>query len=137
MAQVKYFLFCEDVLRDDAGKPTLVGIFDTIEVEKFPTRASSFKIAVSIQPDEGDFTEDGTVKATVDISDSDGKVQGKIEIEAKKRADSDKPVITTTLDISREFIIKSKKNYVFRLKVGNDVIASQTLTVEEPRNEPK
>lgn len=115
MKKVNYFLLCENLLKDEKGRITLVNIFDTINAENLPVAPLRFSIALSIKLDEEDVV-DGQVKLGFEVLNAKNKAIAK----AEGRADVPNTAgnVVTVVELGGRILLDSYKEYTVKLKVN-------------------
>jgi hypothetical protein len=127
MSRVNYFLLCESFLKDNSGKVSLINLYDVINSLEFPTMATNFVIALSVNLDKEEIAK-GSVKIKVDIEDKTRKKLYLSSSGAGKLASKSKNVVTQ-LDLSRKLVFKNPGKYCAKLYVNDDQLAEFEFSV--------
>lgn len=95
--QVNIFALCERVVRDSAGKPSLLGIFDVLNAQAFPTAFQFFlftqitaaqgEYAIAVHFNRGDDISTKIFEGSIRVEESPGVAH----VVADLRLDFDRP----------------------------------------------
>lgn len=119
MTKVNYFLLCENLLRDDKGRITLVNIFDSIHAEKLPVSPLKFTLAMSLLLNKEDII-DNSVNVTIEIYDSKKKIM--VKIEGNATLTTNESNLVTSVELGGRLILESFNKHTAKLSINGKPI---------------
>jgi hypothetical protein len=136
MMTVDYFLLCETVVRDTAGRLTLVNVFDALNIPQFPATPAKFALIFRVYPKASDI-KDGKLQFKMEIVGPSGKVAASISGSGDVDADTVKNhrSVVAAADLAAQVPIEGPGRYKVVLSINDEVLKEIPLEVNHKPQE--
>lgn len=119
------FLLCDQVLRDQHGRCSLVGVFQHLKAPAFPLPPRSFSVFISLA--------EVVVPSRLELvfKDGSGKELQKVEVDCATPVAPDQPY-----EINADFanvVFEKAGSWSFELRYEGQLLAIRTLTLSQSR----
>lgn len=130
MAMIDYFLLCETIIRDEAGRITIVNTFDALNIPEFPAIPAKFALVLRVYPDKDDL-KNGMMSFKIDIVDPKGDTIKSVSVDGKINNEiiEGRQGVALATDLAAQVTIKEAGTYTAVLLINKKEVRKKRFEV--------